>query len=422
MGFLSGIESIGSDIGNSISGLLGGNQNNGSTTAQAAPLIQPVSQANNGASQNIANNAIGSQQNLVNALGGGIQNQNQVYNQEQGTLSTLNGLASGTGANPAQVALNNATGNNIANQAALAAGQRGGAANVGLLARENAQQGANTQQQAIGQSAALQAQQQLAAIQQQQAQEQNLASLATTQTGQQIGATGTLNNAALTNQGQLLGALQGYNAANVGSTGSENSANASIANTNANNTSDLLGTSIPAVGTAIAGPLGSLLKSTPPNLGPTGTYSAAPAAGNFKLTGAKGGEVEKDQIGNNPSAQSILAKALAQKKMPAHLKAMAAIHHPKVAKMWEGGMAEGAIVPGEPKVSGKNTEKNDVVPAMLTPKEIVLPLSVTQAKNPGDAAKAFVEEIKGKSSSHEDFKKGLKEHVKNRKSKKNEKA
>lgn len=49
----------------------------------------------------------------------------------------------------------------------------------------------------------------------------------------------------------------------------------------------------------------------------------------------------------------------------------------------------GGPVPGKAKVSG-NSSKNDVVHAMLSPGEIVLPRSVTQAKNAPEAAAKFV--------------------------------
>ena len=56
-------------------------------------------------------------------------------------------------------------------------------------------------------------------------------------------------------------------------------------------------------------------------------------------------------------------------------------------------MRTGGTVPGQAMVKGDSL-KNDRVPAMLSPKEIVLPRSVTLSKNPGAAAKAFVDKIK----------------------------
>src|SRR4051812_48434649 len=71
------------------------------------------------------------QEDLLAALQrqGGVGHQSQVYDQFQG-------VANGTGPNPAQAMLNQSTGQNVANQAALMAGQRGAAGNVGLMARQ----------------------------------------------------------------------------------------------------------------------------------------------------------------------------------------------------------------------------------------------------------------------------------------------
>lgn len=56
-------------------------------------------------------------------------------------------------------------------------------------------------------------------------------------------------------------------------------------------------------------------------------------------------------------------------------------------------LAKGAIVPGKPKVSG-DSEKNDVVPALLSPGEIVIPRTVAQ-KGP-QAAHDFVAALMSK--------------------------
>jgi hypothetical protein len=71
-----------------------------------------------------------------------------------------------------------------------------------------------------------------------------------------------------------------------------------------------------------------------------------------------------------------------------------------LAALSHGGMptparpfAQAGPVPGQPTVPGKDTEVNDKVPALLTPKEIVLPLSVTQGPNPPEQAKKFVEHL-----------------------------
>jgi hypothetical protein len=99
----------------------------------------------------------------------GQMNQNyQAVNASQTALANqLGNVASGQGPNPAQAVLNQSTGANVANQGALAAGQRGAAQNVGMMARGAANQGRAAQQQAAGQGASMQAQQQLGAMGQQ---------------------------------------------------------------------------------------------------------------------------------------------------------------------------------------------------------------------------------------------------------------
>lgn len=174
--------------------------------------------ANNGAGN--LGSAYGQSQNLANQLGAynGAQNLNSslaaqqaLAQQQQGTLSQYQNIANGTGPNPAQAALNRSTGQNVANQASLMAGQRGAGANVGLIARQAAQQGAAIQQDAVGQSAALQAQQQLNALQGLSAQQQaiggtnqNVASIA----AQQVGLTAAQQQALANQAAQQVGLQQ----------------------------------------------------------------------------------------------------------------------------------------------------------------------------------------------------------------------
>lgn len=58
-----------------------------------------------------------------------------------------------------------------------------------------------------------------------------------------------------------------------------------------------------------------------------------------------------------------------------------------------GMAAEGGMVPGYAPGGSVDSYKNDVVPAMLSPKEIILPRSITMAKNAPEKAKKFVEKI-----------------------------
>jgi hypothetical protein len=193
-------------------------------------------------------NAIAGQQGLASGLGGAggigaqtsaIQNLQNVLAQQQGLQGQLQGVVAGTGPNPAQAMLNQATGQNVANQAALMAGQRGAGSNVGLIARQAAQQGAATQQQAVGQGAALQAQQSLGALGQIGGQQQAMAGTAQGIGGLGAGLTAQQQNALAQQYGQgagVLGALQtgigqqfGQGATGVGQQQSQLGINAGIA-------------------------------------------------------------------------------------------------------------------------------------------------------------------------------------------------
>ncbi len=235
------------------------------------------------------------QANGIGTQGAAIQGLQGVAAQQQGTADMYRNIANGTGPNPAQAALNQSTGQNVANQAALMAGQRGASSNVGLLARQAAQQGANTQQQAVGQSATLQANQQIAGLQgmagaqnamgqthqmigglgtsqlsAQQAQQNMLAGQAQNQVGNQMGA-----NQAYANQANIMGgqqiaqtnagvgaaqnqqnmgmqALGNYNTNLVNSQGSVNSANAGLAGVQMKGQQDLIGGVMQGVGLGAA--------------------------------------------------------------------------------------------------------------------------------------------------------------------------
>jgi len=162
--------------------------------------------------------AYGQQQAFLQALQTGqnsIQNQQNVFNEQQGLANTLQQESQGQGPNLAMAQLAQTTGQNMQNQASLMAGQRGVQNNPGLASRQIAQQGAAQQQNAVGQAASMQAQQQLAYQQQLQAQQGQMASLANTQVGEQQAAIEGMNQTAMGNQGQQLGFQQGLNSTNA---------------------------------------------------------------------------------------------------------------------------------------------------------------------------------------------------------------
>ena len=216
----------------SIGGMLGtagGANGTGFAGPEQANIQSPVTPDQAAAAQQASLNAIQQQQNFLNQVQAqnGLGNQTSVYNQ-------LQGIANGTGPNPAQAQLAQATGANTANQAALMAGQRGANANVGLMARQAAQQGATNQQQAAGQAATLQANQSLNAL-------QGMGNMANTQAAQQAAATGAVTGANQTQQANLLNSIAGVNNALVGSQSSVNSANAAMTQAQMGQQSNMLG-------------------------------------------------------------------------------------------------------------------------------------------------------------------------------------
>ena len=265
--------------------------------------------------------ALKRQQDFVNALQaqGGLQNQANVFGQQQALANQLQGVANGTGPNPALAQLNQTTNANIANQAALMAGQRGAGANAGLLARQAAQQGGALQQQAVGQGATLQAQQQLAAMQALGQQQAQLQGTATNQVAQQAQGLGALNSAAQGLYGGVNQAIAGQNSANIQNQSQMNSANGAIAQGNQKAQSGLIG--------GLLGGAGSALQ-------------------------------------------------------------------PSITKAVSSIFAHGGKVPeGSAPVAG-DSPKNDTVPAMLSPNEIVIPRSITMGPNaPQEAAKFVAQEL-----------------------------
>lgn len=248
----------------------------------------------------------------------GYLNQSNVFGQQQALAGQLGQMAQGQGPNPAQAALNQSTGQNIASQAALMAGQRGAGANPGMVGRNIAQQGGALQQQAVGQGATLQAQQQLAAIQALQQQQGLLASTSGQQVAQQQAQGNAVSQNVLGNQGQIFG-MQA----------NQNSANAGVQQQNAKSQAGVVGGILNGIGSAIGL--------------------------------SQGGNVPQSKVG------MFLANV----------------------------MKDGGKVAGKSQVKG-DSPKNDTVPAMLSPGEIVVPRS---AAGSPDKAAAFAKAVAMRSKS-----------------------
>lgn len=357
-------------------GVAGGAGGTGFAGPSGANLIQPVTSDQLKTSYGSNQDALKQQQSLLTALQGqnGIANQSQTYGQ-------LQGIVNGTGPNPAQAMLNNQTGQNVANQAALMAGQRGAGANVGLMARQAGQQGAGIQQQAVGQGAAMQAQQALNALNQ-------ASGVAGQQVQNQMGATGANTQAQQGEQGQLLGAAGNYNATQAGMQANINSTNAGLAGQMMTGQQGLLGGAMNGLGGAAGmmgggggGGMGAMPKLMPP-------------AGSM-LMQAQGGMIP--QSGFNKFMSSRFAHG---GSVPALVSPGEKYLSPSDVERVKSGanpMKVGETIGGKPKVGGaKNSYANDTVKKTLQSGGIVVPRSETKSKNPERKSAEFVAKVLAK--------------------------
>ncbi len=353
--------------------------------AQAPNLYQPFTAGQVDQAQGNVQNSVAGQQALIDALKqqNGVANQSQVYNQ-------LQGVANGTGPNPAQAMLNNATGQNAANQAALAASQRGGSANAGLIARQAGQIGANAQQQAVGQGAALQANQSLNALGQ-------AGNIAGQQVGNQLSANQLQANTALQGQQNLLGAVQAHNNAQNQQFAAQTQNQQSQAGNAMQGVGGLLNSLGPVADTfgQFLGGAGSQLSAGAAALG-GGAATLAPAVGGFSefagsaaplLLAAEGGQIPaspKSHLGKYAHGGKVQALVSPGERYlsPSEVQAVANGKNP---------MQAGQKIPGQAPVSGaKNSYANDIVPKKLDVGGVVLPRSVTQSKDADSKSREFV--------------------------------
>lgn len=402
-------------------------------------------------------NAVAKQQNNLNSqlnAANGVGTQNSAIAGLQNTAGMYQNIANGTGPNPAQAMLNQTTGQNVANQAALMAGQRGAGANVGLLARQAAMQGAGTQQQAVGQGATMQAQQQLNALsgltgtQQaigglgsgqlaaQQAQQGALANQANTVAGQEIAGTTANTQANLENQQQMQNALQGINQSNVTSQSSVNAANAGLAQSNAQGKQGLLGGLMNGVGgvfSAIAGAEGGEVRKMAvggdPGMGQTPTTPAQhpapaePTISAYYPSAATPSVAAPPQSGPSSSFGNFLknwsdnqkARSSGGDETPINMASnegskkesqglgslIGGIVGLAAAAAAKGGMADrggfvNAKTPAQRAVKAGNSYANDKIPAMLSEGEIVIPREVLQSRNPVRGSADFVAKVLAK--------------------------
>lgn len=397
---------------------------------------------------NSAQEGLGFQTDFMKALQAqnGIGNQSSVFNQ-------LQGVANGTGPNPALAQLNQATGQNVAAQNALMAGQRGSSANVGLLARQAAMQGGNVQQQAVGQAANMQAQQSLNAMGQ-------LGNLASQQVAQQANATTGLNQARQSEQQALLNSLAQENDARVGMQSNINTGASNLAGINTAHAQNGLvgglglsgilahGGMVPESTAAYAGggqvqPYAeggqvdlqefgspqsfvgrfltggsqfqpSNMPQDPHAMQPIDGGGAMPSYGAFKKLSTPSkdqfssinkanGDIGTGQkftvdgagadIGGTATAGGVAESEAAMASEVAAGEAAADAAAASLAADEGVGIlalaSHGGKIPGKAQVKG-DSYQNDTVPAVLSPGEIVIPRSILESKNPVQAAAQFV--------------------------------
>lgn len=390
-------------------GIGGGQSGTGIDPAQQADIQKPVGLPQLDTAYGQSQGALQKQQDFLQALEqmGGTQKQQQVYGQMQD-------VAAGRGPNPAQALLNQQTGANIASQAALMAGQRGSGANTGLMARQIAQQGAATQQQAVGQGAALQAQQSLNALNQ-------AGGIANTQVANQLAATQGFTGAMQSQYGNLANALGAQNQAGVSSQSSVNAANAGMANTQLQGQQGMIGAGINAVGVAakmgaahggmigmadggMAGPqssLGQFLTSVkPPGSYPVEMpqFSASnPGADALRSAGksfspAGGGAPNPNA---RPTGAGGMMSGAAMKSggmVPVALSPGEKVIPPSKVQQAAQGRVVSNTVPGKASVPG-DSSKNDTFKTQLPAGSVVVPR--TKSKDDKDAA-AFVRAVLAK--------------------------
>lgn len=340
---------------------------------------------------------------IVNTAAGnslaGVGQYNTNLSAEQALAEQLKMQAAGQGPNPTQAQLAQNTQNNVANQAALMASQRGASSNVGLLARQAANTGAAAQQASVGQAATLQAQQQLEAQKQLQAQQGQMGSQIAQQQGVSNQLFGYGANAANTQNANIVsnyGTVQGINAATAAQ--------------NANAAQDTTGGLISGLGTALAvgammlaegGPVeGPSMITTPavaPNLGEPSSF-----VGKFLRRESKDSSKSKSSFNALGSGLGSLTGGMIMEakggKVPAMVSPGEVYLPPSKAKEVAHGKASpmaGEHIKGKAKVKGDSL-KNDVVPKLLDEGGVVIPRSVMQSPNAAEKAAKFVAAVMAK--------------------------
>ena len=377
-----------------INGALG---TNNTFQAAAAPLQAGTTAGQLNTAYGGVQGALGNQAAVEGALTPGATAAAQ---EQAGLAGAYENLANGKGPNPALAQLGQTTSQNIANTTAEMAGQRGASSNPGLIAREAAQQGAATQQEAAQGAATLEAEQQIAGL-------QGLGTVAGQQAGEATAATTAGTQGQVGEQSVLQQANTNLNTANVAQQGNINDVNAGVAAGNQAQNASLLG-SLETAGSAALPYVGAAASSI---FGPgesgygsdsfTDQYGnpAATSGANFSgppvpengLPQAKGGLITPAKISHAQHFHNYFKGGMA-KKVPAMVSADEVYLSPdKVQKVLAGAdpMKIGQKFGGKAKVKG-DSRKNDTIRATLEEGGVVIPRHITTHKMSSEKAAAFV--------------------------------
>lgn len=380
----------GASLGNTLAGQIDGGIKN-PYQAQAA---QVTPTANPGDIQDRFNRqtyGLDQQKAFLQALQSqnGLQHQTDAYNQAQGIFN-------GTGPNPAQAQLAQNTAANTANQAALMAGQRGSSANPALIARQVAMQGAQNQQQSVGQAATLQAQQQLAA-------QQMMAQIAQQQASNEQSGYNQYNQSAGNAYGTTTGNLNTTNQINAGMQNNLNTVNAGVAAGNQTANNNLTGNLLGAAGSAIQ--LMGADKKTPAAATPATKVADANYGGGGSSLASNGMPMEAEGgVISGPRSRAGQHFTMMAKggKVPALVSPGEQYLKPQEARAVAEGKAKplqtGERIPGKPKHPG-NDYRNDTVKKDLESGGVIIPNKIMQSKDAEKKAAAFVKAHLSKSRS-----------------------
>lgn len=315
----------------------------------------------------------------------------------------------GLGPSVAQRQLAQTTGENIAAQQALMAGQRGASANVGLVGRQAAMAGQRAQQTATGQAATLRAQEQLAA-------QSALAGLSGQQLGQYAGAQQLGAQSALQSQQNILNSIAQANAAKAGVAQQTAAGQGKIVGGIFEGLAGLGG--MGAAGGAAGGEVGKDFANYADGGGigsdayfarlqnDLGTMSASPAIDTSGMgqAGQQIGGALKNMFASKQRTPD--GSEVEDYTSLAHGGTVPAMVSPgerylppkeveKVADGKKSAHKAGQMIPGKAKVKGDSYE-NDTVSKDLQKGGIVIPRSVMQSTNPADSAQKFVAAVLAK--------------------------